>query len=88
MNYFSLSTSFLGKFGASSPLPGTWSGSLGSKTIALRLGVVGARSCSAPDVDTLQASPNPITAAAPGLKRPSGEGGKDSSSSHIENMPL
>lgn len=31
---------------------------------------------SAPDVDTLQASPNPITTAAPGLKRPSGEGGK------------
>lgn len=31
---------------------------------------------SAPDVDTLQASPNPITTAALGLKRPSGEGGK------------
>lgn len=31
---------------------------------------------------------NPITTAAPGLKRPSREGGKASSSSHIENMPL
>lgn len=40
---------------------------------------------SAPDVDTLQATPNPITAAAPGLKRPSGEGGKSSQQqSHSE----
>lgn len=40
---------------------------------------------SAPDVDTLQAAPNPITAAAPGLKRASGEGGKSSQQqSHSE----
>lgn len=40
--FWSKSASFLGKFGASSPLPGTWSGSLGSGTIASRL--VGRRS--------------------------------------------
>lgn len=41
---------------------------------------------SAPDVDTLQATPNPITAAAPGLKRPSGEGGE--APPQQQNMPL
>lgn len=42
VNYFSPSASFLGKFGASPLLPGTWSGSLGGRTIAL--GLVGRRS--------------------------------------------
>lgn len=56
--FSSKSASFLGKFGASSPLPGTWSGSLGSGTIAPR--PVGRRS-------TVQLSPQTWTRSRPPL---------------------